>query len=573
MKTLLEDYPLYPVDQVDTVRDMLDRSARLHPGRTALQDLNKTPIPELTYSMLHSYVLRFGAALRALGVKERDHVAVISENRVQWGLAYLACATFNLVVVPIDAKLKENEILAILHASEARAVVFSEAYREQMQQHRRTLNGLDLLIDMDLPEHDDGLHSMKRLIDDTSGVDDAAAGIAINPDDLFALVFTSGSMGSAKGVMLSQRNLAANLRAMLQMIEIKDDDRFLSVLPIHHTYECTCGMLCPLYAGASVHYARSLKTIADDMMTARPTIVLGVPLLYDKMYKRITAAIEEKKLTAAIIQPLFTVLGALEMVGVKNLRRKVFNEVHEKFGGAIRLLIAGGAAPDPKVAAGFRALGFGFIQGYGLTETSPIVALNRVRKFKDDAAGLLLPGLQIGLDEMDDEGKGEIVVKGDSVMLGYYRNPDATAAAIRDGWFSTGDYGYIDGDGFVRIAGRKKNVIISRTGKNVFPEELEELLAKVPYILESVVYGLTDGSGNETIAAMVVPSSEALIEYEQKTKETLTKERIAELINAEIRELNKRLPVYKQIRKVVIQDTEFEKTTSLKIKRYLVNRE
>jgi long-chain acyl-CoA synthetase len=573
MKNLLEEYPLHQVEAVNSLRDMLARSAQIHPDKTALRDLSKTPISDLTFSLLHQYVLRFGKALLEMGLKERDHVAVISENRAQWGLAYLTCAAFNFIVAPIDAKLKENEILTILHASEARAVVFSEPFREQMQQVRHTLKGLEFFIDMDLREHDERARSMKELIDATPYDGSATEHIALNPEELFALVFTSGSMGSAKGVMLSQKNIISNLRAMLQMMEIQSNDRFLSILPIHHTYECTCGMLCPLYQGASVHFARSLKTVAEDMMTVRPTIVLGVPLLYEKMYKRITAAIEEKKLTAAIINPLFSIMSALEAVGVKNLRRKIFGEVHAKFGGAIRILIVGAASPDRKVAEGFRALGFNFIQGYGLTECSPILTLNRLRKFKDEAAGLPLPNIQLRITDVDQEGRGEIIAKGDSIMLGYYKNEAATSAALRDGWFSTGDYGFIDDDGFLHICGRKKNVIISRTGKNVFPEELEEQLNKIPYILESVVYGVKEADGDEVIAAMVVPSSEALIDYEQRTKETLTKDKIALLINDEVRQLNKHLQVYKQIRKVVIKDTEFEKTTTQKIKRYLVNTE
>ncbi|MBN1447853.1 MAG: AMP-binding protein, partial [Bacteroidetes bacterium] len=360
---------------------------------------------------------------------------------------------------------------------------------------------------------------------------------------------------------------------MLQMVDILKEDRFLSVLPMHHTYECTCGFLCPLVKGASAHYARSLKTVAEDMLTVRPTILLGVPLLFDKMYRRISQAIAEKKLTAAIIRPLQTITSVLESLGVSGVRRKIFHEVHARFGGAIRILIAGGAAPDVQVAQGFRALGFQFIQGYGLTETAPILALNRLRKFKDEAAGLPLPGVSLRITDPDEMGRGEIMASGENVMLGYYRNEKATADVLRDGWFATGDFGSIDADGFLHINGRKKNVIIARNGENVFPEELEDHVNRIPYVLESVVYGKTEDNGDESIAVMIVPDANSVYEFAEQSGKEVTPEFVAGLLDEEIRTLNRRLPVHKQIRSVQIKETEFEKTTTQKIKRYLVNAE
>ena len=344
------------------------------------------------------------------------------------------------------------------------------------------------------------------------------------------IIFTSGSLGRAKGVMLSQGNLAANLMSMVRMVFIHPEDRFLSVLPMHHTYECTCGLLCPLYTGASVHYARSLKTVVDDLQSSHATMLLGVPLLFDKMFKRIHKSIQERKLASMMMGPLVKVTSMLEKVGWKNCKKAVFREIHEKFGGHIRLFIAGGAATDPMVAKGLREFGFTFLQGYGLTETSPILALNRPDAFKDEAAGLPLPGVTLRIDTPNAEGVGEIWAKGPNVMLGYYKNEELTREAMSGEWFKTGDLGFRDEDDFLHISGRKKNVIISRRGENVYPEELEDLLHRSAFVLESMIYGEPDEKHDEVIAAMIVPDAEAFIEYSETQGVEITDELIKEVI-------------------------------------------
>ena len=573
MKVTDDPVPLFTVHHLTTFQDILTHCLRTVPNKIALEDLNPTPISKVTYAELHEYVLQFGSALKRTGLKERDHIVVISENRVQWGIAFLACTTFNYVAVPIDKNLKENEIVTILHASDAKGAVFSEAYREMFIEFKHTVKGLQILVDMDLDTRVNGLQSMTEMIVKEQMSTKTGSFPKLDPELLAVLVFTSGSMGRAKGVMLSQKNICTNLMDMLRMINIRPADRFLSVLPIHHSYECTCGFLCPLTAGASAHYARSLKTIVEDMQKVRPTILLGVPLLYEKMYRRITAAIAEKRLTSKVITPLKKIAGMMEMFGAKEFRRKVFAEIHGKFGGAVRLFIVGGAAPDPRVAEGLRSFGFNFVQGYGLTETSPILAVNRESNFKDEAAGIPLPSVNIRISAPDNEGRGEILAKAPTVMLGYYKNEKATADVMEDGWFHTGDFGFIDDDGFVHINGRKKNVIIARNGENVFPEELEDLIHGLPFVLESVVYGAKDASGGEEICVLLVPNAEHFIEHAQKHGLEVTSQLVEKTLNDEIRKLNKTLPIHKQIRKVTVQEREFEKTTTQKIKRYLINQE
>ena len=558
---------LSPVTQISSLQDMLIKSAARHRDKLALEDLNDTPIPRVSYQGLLSNVLKFGTALQSLGIKERSHIAVIGENRVQWAISYLTAACFNYVVVPIDRNLSQNEILNVIHESDTEAVIFSAQYEQIFVESHASLKKVKHYISMDTASRNGNFYSMIELITASHGC--AVVDLPrIDPNEMSVIIFTSGTLGRAKGVMLSQHNIASNLMAMLSVFMMYPSDRFLSVLPMHHTYECNCGLFCPLYAGSSVHYARSLKTVVDDLQKVKATILLGVPLLYDKMFKRIHKGIQEKKTVAKVLNPLIKITDTLQMVGWKGAKKAVFKELHHKFGGSIRFFIAGGAAPDPMVAKGLRDLGFNFIQGYGLTETSPILALNSPFNLKDDAAGIALPGVELRINNPDNDGIGEVFAKGPNVMLGYYKNPSATADVFENNWFKTGDLGYIDGDGFLHISGRKKNVIISKSGKNVFPEEIEDVLNRSPFIMESLVYGEEDVKLGEVIVAQIVVDAEAFIELSETTGKEITKDLLHHIISDEVAKANKQLSSYKQIRKFIIRDQEFLKTTTQKIKRF-----
>ncbi|MCE1188171.1 MAG: AMP-binding protein [Ignavibacteria bacterium] len=566
----MKKLPIFDVPEVQSIQEMLLRNAKIYSTKLALEDLVNTPIPSVNYHQLLTHILKFGAALRGLGIAPRTHIALMSENRVQWSIGYLTAMVFNYVIVPIDKNLPQNDVFNIIHESDSEVFLFSESYSSIASEAKLVLKKLKLYINMDIPSEREGVYSMSHLLANQVPLDVADLP-EVNPDEVAEIIFTSGSLGRAKGVMLSQRNLAANLVAMRQYVQIYPEDRFLSVLPIHHTYECTCGMLCPLYSGASVHFSRSLRTVTEDMQKVKPTMLLGVPLLFEKMFKRIYKGIESNKTKATIIKPLIKLTDLASMVGWKSFKKKVFAELHEKFGGSIRIFIVGGAAPDPSVAKGLREFGFGFLQGYGLTETAPIVALNRLEHFRDDAAGFPLNGLEVRIDNADENGVGEIVVRGKSVMLGYYKNQAQTDQVVQNGWFCTGDLGRFDDDGLLHISGRKKNVIITKNGKNVFPEEIEDLLHKSPFILESVVYEEKNINDAGVIGALIVPDSEAFIEYSENHKVAITDVLIRETIQKAIDEVNKELPSFKRIIKFVIRETEFEKTTTQKIKRYLVN--
>ncbi len=563
---------LFKVPEISSIQDMLIKSAKKHKDKIALEDIAPTPIAKLTYTQLLDYVLKFGNALRNIGVNERTHIAVIGENRVQWGITYLTAMTFNYVIVPIDKNLSSNEILNIIHESDSEVIVFSGSFESLLRDKMYLTKKLKLFINMDLLSSKDGFLSMIEMIN-TAEPFEIAALPAINNNDVAEIIFTSGSLGRAKGVMLSQGNLKSNLISMVSMLFIYPEDKFLSVLPMHHTYECTCGFLCPLYSGASAHYAQSLKTVTDDLQKVKATMLLGVPLLFDKMFKRIYKSINEDKTKSKIIKPLIKFTDVVEKVGWKSFKKIVFKELHEKFGGSIRIFIAGGAAPDPKVAKGLREFGFNFVQGYGLTETSPILTLNRLNNFKDNAAGIPLPGVQLKINNPDPNGVGEIFAKAPNVMLGYYKNEKLTSESFEDGWFKTGDVGFFDEDGFLHISGRKKNVIISKNGENVFPEEIEDVLNRSPYVLESLVYGEKDSKHDEIIAVQLVTDAEAFIEYSENNNIPITEELIQKTISQVIKDVNKELPVFKQIKKFSVRQSEFEKTTTQKIKRYLVSNE
>lgn len=567
----MKELKLFDVPAINSIQEMLILSQKTFGDKIALEDLNETPIQKVNYNQLFENVVKLGKALSKLGLKEREHIAVIGENRVQWGITYLTAMCFNYVIVPIDKNLSHNEILNILYESDSTAIVFSDTYSAMLKEKGQAIHKLKTYISMDLPEKEGEFFSMIQLMNNENS--SLTSLPHVNPDDMAEIIFTSGSLGRAKGVMLSQRNLAANLMAMTSMIKMYSSDRFLSVLPIHHTYECTCGFLCPVYTGGSVHYARSLKTVVEDLQKVKATILLGVPLLYDKMFKKIHKGIQEDKVKSKIVPPLLKITDFMQIIGWKNAKKKIFKELHEKFGGSVRIFIAGGAAPDPLVAKGLREFGFTFIQGYGLTETSPILALNQLDNFKDNAAGIPLPGVEIKIVNPDSDGIGEIYAKGKNVMLGYYKNTKLTEEAFENGWFKTGDLGYMDSEGFLHISGRKKNVIISKSGKNIFPEEIEDILNRNPFIQECLVYGEKDEKQDEIIAVQIVTDAEAFIEYAEKNNVQITPEFIEQTISEAIKHTNKELTSYKQIRKFYIRNKEFEKTTTQKIKRYLVSKE
>jgi long-chain acyl-CoA synthetase len=378
-------------------------------------------------------------------------------------------------------------------------------------------------------------------------------------------LFTSGTTAASKAVMLSHNNICINLQAMCGMLYIDPADVFLSVLPLHHTYECTCGFLCPIYRGATVAVCEGLRHITKNMQESKVTVMLVVPLMLELFYKRIMKSATSDPKLARKFRIGLALSKTLRKIGIDR-RRKLFAKVHDNFGGHLRILIAGGASIDPSVLKGMQDLGIECLQGYGLTECAPILALNRDVDFKNEAAGLPLPGVEVRIINKDENGIGEIIGKGPNVMLGYFENPEATAEAIdKDGFFHTGDLGFLDKDGFIIITGRKKNVIVTKNGKNIYPEEIEFLLYKSAYIQECLVFGGADDEGEIVVRAEIFPNMEKI--KEEFGHESAVSEEVRRLIADEVKKVNHTLATYKYIRSFTLRDAEFEKTTSKKIKR------
>ncbi|HHV59990.1 MAG TPA: AMP-binding protein [Clostridiaceae bacterium] len=564
----MKNIPLYDVRKIEDLKQMLYSSVELYKNKTAFLVKNKSTgnYEPITYQQFKNDVDALGTALVAKGLKDK-RIAIIGENRYEWGVSYLAVLGGTGIVVPIDKELPENEILSLLERAEASAVVFSGSKRDIIKKVAAVNNKVDYFIDMDSEEDTGKFLSYAKLLNNgrklVENGDNSFIEAKIDTEAMNIILFTSATTDTSKAVKLSHKNICTNLMAMSSMLYVDPSDVFLSVLPMHHTYECTCGFLCPIYRGASIAFCEGLRHIAKNLKEAKATMMLGVPLIYESMYKKVWDQAAktgmDKKLKTAIKINNFT-----KKLGI-DLGKKLFKKIHDNLGGHIRIFISGAAGIDPAVAKGFRDLGIQLVQGYGLTECAPIVALNRDVDFKDDAAGLPLPGLSVAIHNPNEEGIGEIKVKGPSVMLGYYEDDESNSRVfIDDGWFLTGDLGYIDSDNFVHITGRKKNVIVTKNGKNIYPEEIETLLGRSNYIQECMVYG-KDLGDEVTVAASIFPN------YEKIKEEfgDISEGEIKKIVHDEIKSVNKGLVTYKHIKDFSIRGEEFIKTTTRKIKRYM----
>jgi len=554
--------PAFATYPVDTIRDLLFKVSHRYGDRPAIGGKREGSYRSVSYQDLRYRVECLASYLLSLGLEKGDRVGVLSENRVEWALTYLATVASGLTVVPIDKELNDHEIRHILSFSEARVVMVSADYLRVLASAETDLPGIHHVICFDSTAttekfFDDCLDTGATLLKQGSRQFEE---VSVEPDDLAALIFTSGTTGAAKAVMLTHRNIVSNVIGTSFNVGIDKKDVLLSVLPLHHTYEATAGFLTALYQGAAIYYAESLRRVADNLKETRASVMLGVPALFEAMYRRIEAGIQQKgpgkvRLAKGVARISESLLGI-------DLRRRLFRELHERFGGRLRLLISGGAAVDPAVSRGFRELGIQFIQGYGLTEHSPIIAVNRVESAKDGSVGFPILGAEV---RIEDE---EILARGPGVMKGYYRNESATREAIRDGWLHTGDLGFFDRDGHLHISGRRKSVIVTPNGKNIYPEELETALNQSEFILESLVWGGPDPDPAQTeVQAIIVPDVEAF----DRTfgSAGYDDDKLLEVVSAEVRKLNKQLSGYKRIRKFVLRRDEFEKTTTRKVKRYL----
>lgn len=565
--------PVYEVRPIKNLKDMMEQSTILFGSKNAFYiKLGENNYKGIKYIDFNSDLDALGTALLDLGLKDR-FIAVIGENRYEWCVTYLSTVNGVGVIVPLDKELPLAEVENLLIKSNASAVVYSGKFHDELKKLSSDLSNIQYYINMDKEEsEDEKFLSFKALI--KKGKDLLESGntdylnASIDENALKMLIFTSGTTDHAKGVMLSHKSICSNIMAVTSSLYIDSTDSVLSILPLHHTYECTAGFLTMIYNGVCISFNEGLKHIGKNLKETKPSILILVPLILENMYKKIWDQAAKKKSLKIKLKVGLFISGFLYNTFKIDIRRKLFKQILDNVGGNLRLVISGAAAIEPSVSKGFRSMGIPVLQGYGLTEASPIVTVNQDNFYRDDSIGLPLPGVEVRIENPDKDGLGEIVVKGDNVMLGYSNNETATRKIIIDGWLYTGDLGRMDENGFVYITGRKKNVIVTKNGKNIFPEEVESYLNRSPYIKESLVSGKDDEESGETIViAQIVPDID---EIKTKLKiDNPLEEDIYKLIKLEVKHVNKNMPLYKRIQEINIRENEFAKTTTKKIKRYL----
>ncbi len=555
------------------LKHMLETSVDLYGDNTAfMQKFAKNePYKSITYKEAFDAINSLGTALIDRGLKGK-RIAVIGENCYQWATSYLAVICGTGVVVPLDKELGASELRQLAKEAKVSAVMFTEKYADIFKEIKASgETDIQMLIKLNGEKEDEELIEWSKLIAEgrtllESG-DRRFLDAKINPEEMSELLFTSGTTGIAKGVMLSHKNICFDLMIAPTILKVNPWDIFFSVLPIHHTYEGTCGFLMPLYKGAAIAYCEGLKHIVKNLSEVSPTMFLGVPALFETLYKTIMKNIR-KQGKEGLVKKVLAVNKVTKKIGI-DLNKKLLKDILKVFGGRMRVLISGGAAIDPAILQFFNDLGFIAVQGYGLSECAPMGALNpdQHKYMRNASVGHILPGMDVKIVDKDEDGIGEICLRGDNVMLGYYNMPEETAKVIKDGWFYTGDQGYIDDEKFIYITGRKKNVIIASNGKNVFPEELEYLLSKIPYVSESMVWGAdNERNGDITIVAAIRPDME---EVEAVIGKNPDEEAVKKLLWEEVDKVNAELPLFKKIRNIAVRNEEFEKNTSKKIKRFV----
>lgn len=561
--------PIHKAEYYENLKVMLEKSGELHGDRPAY--IFKTNEPgkfrEITHKEFRNDINALGTKLIDLGLKDK-RIAVISENRYEWGVVYLSVVAGTGVIVPLDKSLPDNEIESLIIRSGVEAIFYSSKYNDIMNKIKEQGNTqLKYFISMDLDKETDGMLSQKELIAEgkellNSG-NEKFLKAELDNEKMSIMLFTSGTTAMSKAVMLSHKNICANLKDITSVIKLYPEDRFLSFLPLHHTFECTVGFLYPISIGGAIAFCDGIRHIAENIKEYQITAMISVPILFEAMYKKVIKGIE-KKGKLETVQKGIKISNTLLKIGI-DVRKKLFKDIHNTLGGKVRLFVSGGAALDPEAEKGFNDLGFTMYQGYGLTESSPVIAAEDDKYRRIGSIGKAFPSLDVKIDDPNEEGVGELLAKGPSIMLGYYDNEEATKETIdSEGWLHTGDLAKIDKDGYIFISGRKKFVIVLKNGKNIYPEELETLVNKIEGIKESFVYGKPEDDGDYKICAKIVYDKDIVKEIYKIEDENELKE----VIWQEIKKINKTMPAYKYIREISLTQKELIKTTTQKVKRF-----
>ncbi len=569
----------YPTTNYTTIKEVFEYSTSKYSDKEFILEKfdSKEKFTPITYEQFSKDVIGFGTALkRILKLENRPRILILSETTYAWYVSYATLLCSDAIAIPTDKELPNNELENIVKRSKADAIIYSEKKADSIKKIMENIPEVKYFIKMysdnKVEEKDVG---MKYLIEEGKKLvengDTYFSNVIIDPDEFKVLLFTSGTTSSSKGVMLSSRNLAENINAVFSYVKITPEERFFSVLPLHHTYESSIGFLVPMASGASIAVCQGLKHIVPDLKETKPTILLAVPLLIENLYRKINTNIKKSK-KDGLVNSMIHVTNALKVVGV-DIKRKVFAEIYENLGGNLKFVVSAAAPIDAKVGKWLEDIGIIFLQGYGLTETAPISALTPEFQPKVGSAGKAIVKAELKIDSPNENGEGEVLIKTPTLMLGYYEDEKATNEAIEvingERWFHSGDIGYLDKDGFLYITGRSKNVIVTQNGKNIYPEEIELLLSQIPEIKECMVYGKEDLENKDDkeliISVKVIPNTEKL---EEEYGKELTEEQIKNIIWGKIKEVNKKLTSYKAIKNLEIKHDEFEKTTTMKIKRY-----
>jgi len=559
----------HPVREVHSVKEMLTSGAEIYEDKPAflVKEKKGGEYREISFAKFRNDVEALGTCLMDMGLRG-EKIAVIGPNCYQWIMAYFSIICGTGIAVPLDKELSSSEILNLVRKAGCKAAFFTPGYRECFEN-----SGVEHLFEMDPyedPDRKDFIGHILQMADEgrklLNAGDRRFLDAEIKTDEMCEILFTSGTTGDPKGVMLSHDNLVFVITNTSRIVHLRNDDRVLSILPVHHTFECTIGIMTVLFQGCSIAFCEGLKYIVKNMQEFRTSVIIGVPLIVETIYEKIWKQ-AEKTGRAKALRMAVKANRTLLVLGIDK-RRTIFKSIYGNFGGRLRMVISGAAAMDPNVLRGFVDLGFDVAQGYGLTETAPLISgtpdFENIYK-KAGSAGQVIPGGEIRIDAPDEDGIGEILYRGPNVMLGYYDMPEKTAEVMRDGWFCTGDLGFLDKDGWLYITGRKKNVIVTKTGKNIYPEELEALIDQIPQVKEAMVYGReTEDSADITVAVQVLIDKENL-------EETMGGDPAPEVMHAfikdRIHEINSGIPSYKRIRHIIIREKDFIRTSTNKIKR------
>ena len=555
-----KNYEYNETVKIETIKEMLDLAVKEAGKNIAFEYRNGEEIVKVTYEEFQKDTYYLGTALSTINMLQ-NHIAIIGDNSYEWLTTYLTVLKSNGVLVPLDKELTSKEMINVLKSSESEVLFYSIKYEKYIEDLKKALPNIKYYICFEKEQDDENSLSYSKLME--KGKKEYEAGnttyIEIEHEDtncLKLLVYTSGTTGDPKGVMLTEHNLVSAVYYGLQVAEVKT--RCLSVLPYHHTYEAVVGILVHLHHHSTICINDSLKNVLKNLQTFKPDYIYLVPAFTEVFYKNIWAN-AKKTGKDKLLKIMIPVSNALRKVGI-DLRRKLFKSIHEAFGGNLEEIICGGAPIRPEIGKFFNDIGVMLLNGYGISECSPLVSVNRPRFNDSSTVGVILPCCEVKIENPNEDGDGEIWVKGDIVMMGYYKDPERTEKVLKDGWFNTEDYGKINKKGQLVINGRKKNVIVLNNGKNIYPEEIENYVLRVPYVQETIVKAIKNEIGQEiSLCAEVFLNQEKLEELQIKDVE--------ETLKKDITKVTRELPSYKHITKVEIRKTEFIKTTTNKIKR------